>query len=55
VEPVVVVEVLPLAQLVVDDLGVVEHHAVQQLVALLGVDAVGAFDLAVAPWGAGLD
>src|SRR5512132_728899 len=46
---VVVVEVLPFPQLVVEDLGVVDHHPVQQLVELLGVDAVRAFDLAVAP------
>jgi hypothetical protein len=46
---VVVVEVLPLAQLVVEDLGVVDHRAVQQLVELLGVDAVGSLDLAAGP------
>jgi hypothetical protein len=50
---VVVVEVLPLTQLVVEDLGVIDDHAVQQAVELLGVDAVGA--LAVEPRGAGLD
>jgi hypothetical protein len=43
----VVVEVLPLAELVVEDLGVVDHDAVEQPVELLGVDAVGALDLAV--------
>jgi hypothetical protein len=49
VGPVVVVEVLPLAELVVEDLGVVDDHAVEQAVELLGVDAVGALDLAVEP------
>jgi hypothetical protein len=53
--PVVVVEVLPLAQLVVEELGVVDHDPVQEPVELLGVDAVGALDLAVEPRGAGLD
>jgi hypothetical protein len=52
---VVVVEVLPLPQLVVEDLGVVDHHSVQQLVELLGVDAVGPLHLAVEPGRAGLD
>ena len=52
---VVVVEVLPLPQLVVEELGVVDHDPVQEAVELLGVDAVGPFDLAVEPWGAGLD
>jgi hypothetical protein len=46
---VVVVEVLPFLELVVEHLGVVDHHAVQKLVELLGVDAVGAFDLAIQP------
>jgi hypothetical protein len=46
---VVVVEVLPLAELVVEDLGVVDDHAVQQAVELLGIDAVGPLDLAVQP------
>jgi hypothetical protein len=55
VGPVVVVEVLPLAELVVEDLGVVDHDAVQEAVELLGVDAVGAFHLAVEPGRAGLD
>jgi len=41
---VVVVEVLPFLELVVEDLGVVDHHPVQQLVELLSVDTVGAFD-----------
>jgi hypothetical protein len=46
---VVVVEVLPLPQLVVEDLGVVDHHPVQQLVELLSIDPVGALDLAIQP------
>ena len=46
---VVVVEVLPLAELVVEELGVVDHDAVQEAVELLGVDAVGALDLAIQP------
>jgi hypothetical protein len=41
----VVVVVLLLAELVVEDLGVVDDVAVQQPGELLGVDAVGAFDL----------
>jgi len=45
VGPVVVVEVLLFLELVVEDLGVVDHDAVQQAVEVLGVDAVGAFDL----------
>jgi len=51
----VVVEVLPLAQLVVEDLGVVDDHALQQAVELLGVDAVGALDFAVEAGGVGFD
>jgi hypothetical protein len=41
----VVVVVLPLTQLVVEDLGVVDDDALQEPVELLAVDAVGAFDL----------
>jgi hypothetical protein len=52
---VVVVEVLPLPQLVVEDLGVVDHHPVQELVELLVVDAMGALDFAVEPRGPGFD
>jgi len=52
---VVVVEVLPLLELVVEDLGVVDHHPVQEAVELLGIDAVGALDLAVEPGRSGLD
>src|SRR5829696_9720123 len=52
---VVVVEVFPLLELVVEELGVVDHDPVQQAVELLGVDAVGALDLAVESRRAGLD
>jgi hypothetical protein len=51
----VVVEVLPFLELVVEDLGVVDHHPLEHPVELLGVDAVGALDLAVEPRRAGLD
>ena len=51
----VVVEVLPCAKLVVEDVGVVDEHAVEHSVELLGVDAVGSLYFAVEPWGAGLD
>ncbi len=50
----VVVVVLPLAQFVVEDLGVVDDDAVEEPVELLGVDAVGSFDLAVQARCAGL-
>jgi hypothetical protein len=49
----VVVVVLPLLELVVEDLVVVDEGAVEEAVELLRVDAVGAFDLAVQPGGAG--
>src|SRR5829696_8405604 len=55
VGPVVVVEVLPLAELVVEELGVVDHDPVQEAVELFAVDAVGALDLAVEPGRPGLD
>jgi hypothetical protein len=42
---VVVVEVLPFLELVVEHLGVVDDHAVEQSVELLGVDAMGALHL----------
>jgi hypothetical protein len=45
----VVVEGFPFLELVVEDLGVVDHDAVEQAVELLGVDAVGALDFAVEP------
>jgi hypothetical protein len=51
----VVVVVLPLLELVVEQLGVVEDDAVEQAVELLGVDAVGTLDLAVEAGCAGLD
>ena len=51
----VVVEVLPFLELVVEHLGVVDHHAVQEAVELLGIDAMGALHLAVESWGAWLD
>jgi len=51
---VVVAEVLPLFELVVEDLGVVDHHPLEHPVELLGVDAVGALDLAVQPGVRGL-
>ena len=50
----VVVVVLPLLELVVEDLGVVDDGAVEEPVELLGVDAVGSFDLAVQPGVRGL-
>jgi hypothetical protein len=52
---VVVVEVLPLAELVVKELGVVDHHPVQEAVELLGVDSMRALDLAVEPGRSWLD
>jgi hypothetical protein len=55
VGPVVVVEVLPFLELVAVDLGVVDDHAVEQPVELLGVDAVRPLHFAIQPWGAGLD
>jgi hypothetical protein len=51
----VVVEVLPFLELVVEELGVVDHDSLEHPVELLGVDAVGALHLAVEPRGAGLD
>jgi len=50
-----VVEVLPLLELVVEELGVVDHDAVEHSVELFGVDAVGSLDLAVEPGGGGAD
>ena len=52
---VVVGEVLPLAELVVGELGVVDREPVQEAVELFGIDAMGALDLAVEPRRAGLD
>ena len=50
-----VVEVLPLLEFVVEELGVVDDYAVEQLVELLGVDAVGSPYFAVEPGGGGFD
>jgi hypothetical protein len=50
-----VVEVFPLLELVVEELGVVDHDAVEHPVELLGIDAVGALDFAVRAWCSGLD
>jgi hypothetical protein len=50
----VVVEVLPFLELVVEDLGVVDHDPLQEAVELLGVDTVGPLHLAVQPWVRGL-
>src|SRR6266849_5999512 len=55
VRPVEIVEVLPLAEALVEDAGVVDHDAIEHPVELLGVDTVGAFDLAVQPRGGGPD
>jgi hypothetical protein len=55
VGPVEVVVVLPLAELVVEDLRVVDDLALEQPVELLLVDAVRAFNLAIEPGGLGAD
>jgi hypothetical protein len=47
----VVVVVLPLSQLVVEQVGVVDENAVKHAVELFGVDAVRPFNLAVEPVG----
>jgi len=44
-----IVEVLPLLELEVEQLGVVNHHPGQHPVELLVVDAVGSLDLAIEP------
>jgi hypothetical protein len=51
----VVVEVLPFLDLVVEQLCVVDEDAFELAVELLGVDAVGAFDFAVEARCGGLD
>jgi hypothetical protein len=51
----VVAEVLPLLEAVVEQLGVVDQDAFELAVELLGVDPVAALDLAVEPRGGGLD
>lgn len=52
---VVVVEVLPFLEPVVEELGVVDHGSVEHAVELFLVDAVGTFDLAVEAGGGGFD
>ena len=51
----VVVEVLPFLELVVEQLGVVDDDAFELAVELLAVDAVGSLDLAVQLRRGGLD
>jgi hypothetical protein len=53
--PVVVVEVLPLLELVVEQLGVVDDDALELAVELLSVDPVAALNLPVQSRGGGLD
>jgi hypothetical protein len=43
----VAIDVLPLPEPVVEGLNVVDHHAIKELVELLGVDAMRALDLAI--------
>src|SRR6516165_12543214 len=50
-----VVEVFPLLQLVVEELAVVDHDAVERPVELFGVDAMGALDLPIEAGCAGPD
>jgi hypothetical protein len=52
---VVVVVVLPLLQLLGEDVGVVDDLAGEEPVELLGVDPVGSFYLAVQPGRSGFD
>jgi hypothetical protein len=49
-----VVEALPFLEPVVEQLGVVDHHALELTVELLLVDPVRPFDLPVKPGGGGL-
>jgi hypothetical protein len=49
VRPMVVVEVLPLVELVVEQGGVVDEDTFELAVELFAVDAVGALDLPVEP------
>jgi hypothetical protein len=51
----VVVEVLPLLELLVEDFRIVDHDAVQQSIELLRIDPMGALDLAVEPGSHRLD
>src|SRR5918995_124869 len=53
--PMVVVEVFPFLELVVEHLGVVDNDPLEEPVELLGVDAMGALDFAVESRGAWLD
>jgi hypothetical protein len=55
VRTVVVVVVLPLLQLVGEEVGVVDDLAFDESVELLGVDPVGSLDHAVQLWCAGPD
>jgi hypothetical protein len=55
VRAVVVVVVLPFLQLVGEEVGVVDDLALEELVELLRVDAVGSLHLAVQPGGTGFD
>ncbi len=52
---VVVVVVLPLLQLLGEEVGVVDDLALEESVELLGVDAVGSFHFAVQPGCPGFD
>ena len=54
VRPMVVVEVLPLLEAFVEQVGVVDDDALELAVELFAVDPVGALDLAVEPRGGGL-
>ncbi len=51
----IVVVVLPFLEFLVERTDVAEDDTVEQAVELFGVDAVGAFDLAVEPRGGGTD
>jgi hypothetical protein len=55
VGPVVVVVVLPLLQLLGEQVGVVDDVALEEPVELFGVDSVGSFHFAVQPWGSEFD
>jgi hypothetical protein len=52
---VVVVVVLPLLQLLSEQVGVVDDLALEESVELFGIDAVGSFHFAVQPRGSGFD
>ena len=51
----VVVEALPFSELVVEELGRVDDHAVELAIELLVVDPVRPLDLAIQSWGGRLD